>query len=112
METTAARMGRGEDAVRRHVQRAIRELMTDNRPHTEILTVPYDRPDPRNGGQTLAHRVVLVPRENLRFELSDPPPDIFDLADDYLQHLASNIRDTPVHLVHDNRNQSCHFVQT
>src|SRR5271154_4418136 len=40
METTAARVGRGEDAVRRHVQRAFRELMTDNRPHTEILTVP------------------------------------------------------------------------
>ena len=41
-----------------------------------------------------------------------PLSDIFDLADDYLQHLAGNIRDTPVHLVHDNRNQSCHFVQT
>jgi hypothetical protein len=33
-------VGRGEDAIRRHVQRAIRELMTHNRPHTEILTVP------------------------------------------------------------------------
>ncbi len=40
METTTARVDRGEDAIRRHVQRAIRELMTDNRPHTEILIVP------------------------------------------------------------------------
>ena len=43
MEKTAARVGRGKDAVRRHVQRALRELMTDNRPHTEILTVPSRR---------------------------------------------------------------------
>ena len=40
METTAAGVGRGEDAIRRHVQRTLRELMTDNRPHTGILTVP------------------------------------------------------------------------
>src|SRR3974390_562358 len=40
METAAEGMGRGEDAIRRHVQRALRELMTDNRPHTEIPTVP------------------------------------------------------------------------
>src|ERR1700722_15108658 len=40
METPAARMVRGEDPIRRHVQRALRERMTDNRPHTEILTVP------------------------------------------------------------------------
>src|SRR6185437_15805959 len=40
METTASRVGPGEDAVRRHVQRAVRELMTDNRLHTEILIVP------------------------------------------------------------------------
>jgi hypothetical protein len=33
-------MVRGEDPIRRHVQRALRERMTDNRPHTEILTVP------------------------------------------------------------------------
>src|SRR5271168_4956869 len=38
METPAARMVRGEDPIRRHVQRALRERMTDNRPHTEILT--------------------------------------------------------------------------
>ena len=42
-----------------------------------------DRPDPRDGGQTLADWVVLVPRENLRFELSDSCLDIFDLADDH-----------------------------
>ena len=42
-----------------------------------------DRPDPRDGGPTLADWVVLVPRENLRFELSDPCLDIFDLADDH-----------------------------
>ncbi|MGC2124796.1 MAG: hypothetical protein WA652_18260, partial [Xanthobacteraceae bacterium] len=41
METTAARVGRGEDPIRRHVQRALRELMTANRPHTKILTVPW-----------------------------------------------------------------------
>src|SRR3974390_3074166 len=41
METAAEGMGRGEDAIRRHVQRALRELMTDNRPHTEIPTVPH-----------------------------------------------------------------------
>src|SRR5277367_4955288 len=40
METAAARVGRGKDAIRRHVQRALRELMMANRPHTEILTVP------------------------------------------------------------------------
>jgi hypothetical protein len=39
-------MGRGEDAIRRHVQRALRELMMANRPHTEILTVPM--PQRRN----------------------------------------------------------------
>ena len=43
-------------------------------------------PDPRDGGQTLAHWVALVPRENLRLELIDPCLDVFDLADDYLQH--------------------------
>src|SRR6185312_16363806 len=43
METPAARVGRGKDAIRRHVQRAFRERMTDNRLHTEILTVP-ERP--------------------------------------------------------------------
>src|ERR1700677_3565147 len=42
METPAARMVRGEDPIRRHVQRALRERMTDNRPHTKILTVPLD----------------------------------------------------------------------
>src|SRR3984957_20136164 len=42
METPAARMVRGEDPIRRHVQRALRERMTDNRPHTKILTVPAD----------------------------------------------------------------------
>src|SRR6476469_6548291 len=41
METPAARVGRGKDAIRRHVQRALRERMTDNRLHTEILTVPH-----------------------------------------------------------------------
>jgi hypothetical protein len=33
-----------------------------------------------------------VPREDLRLEPSDPCLDIFDLADDHLQHLTSNIR--------------------
>ena len=31
LETAAARVGRGEDAIRRHVQRALRARMTDNR---------------------------------------------------------------------------------
>src|SRR6516165_4356498 len=48
METAAEGMGRGEDAIRRHVQRALRELMTDNRPHTEIPTVP-------SGGALVVH---------------------------------------------------------
>ena len=39
-----------------------------------------DRPDPRDGGETLADWVVLVPRENLLFELSDPCLDIFELV--------------------------------
>jgi hypothetical protein len=42
METAAARVGRGENAIRRRVQRAIRKFMTDNRPHTEILTGPLE----------------------------------------------------------------------
>jgi hypothetical protein len=43
-----------------------------------------DRPNPRNGGQTLANRVALVPRENLRLDTRDPCLGIFDLVDDYL----------------------------
>ncbi len=39
METTAARVGRGEDAVRRHVQRAVHDDVMKPA-HTEILTVP------------------------------------------------------------------------
>jgi hypothetical protein len=63
-----------------------------------------DRPDPRDGDQTLADWVALVPRKDLRLEASNPCLDIFDLADNHLQHLTGNIRYAPVHLVHDNRN--------
>jgi hypothetical protein len=47
----------------------------------------------------------------LPLKTSDPCLDIFDVADDYLQHLTGNIRYTPILLVHHNRNQSYHFVQ-
>jgi Cdc6-like AAA superfamily ATPase len=52
-----------------------------------------------------------VPCQNLRLEPSDLCLGIFDLVYDHLQHLTGNIRYTPVLLVHDNRNQSRHFVQ-
>ena len=39
-----------------------------------------DRLDPRNGSQTWADRVALVPCDNLRLEPSDPRLSIFDLV--------------------------------
>jgi hypothetical protein len=71
-----------------------------------------DRSNPWNGSQTLADGVVLVPRNKLDFELGYGGMNIFDLVDDYLQYLTSHIRDTLVRLIHDNANQSHHFVQT
>jgi len=59
----------------------------------------------------LADWIALVPCQNLGLEPSDPCLGIFDLVYDQLQHLTGNIRYTPVLLVHDNRNQSRHFVQ-
>jgi hypothetical protein len=51
-----------------------------------------ERPDPRNGSQTLADRVVLAPCENLPLKTSDLCLGMFDVANDYLQNLTGNIR--------------------
>src|ERR1700690_3185903 len=86
METTTARVGRGEDAIRRHVQRAFRQLMTDNRPHTEILIVPLQalkaRPRRRRLPPDLGERQVAAVAPNvLNRSFEAPAPNSKWIAD-------------------------------